>query len=122
MNESKPVLVTGAGGFIGSHVVEQLVQRGDRVRAFVHYNSDGRRGWLDNSPAVNEIECVSGDVRDYDSVLRAAGDTSAIFHLAALVGIPYSYLSPQAYLRTNVDGAYNILEAARASALAAAAR
>jgi dTDP-glucose 4,6-dehydratase len=115
MSESKPILVTGAGGFIGSHVVEQLVQRGHRVRAFVHYNSDGRRGWLDNSPAANEVECVSGDVRDYDSVLRAAGGASAIFHLAALVGIPYSYVSPQAYLRTNVDGAYNILEAARAS-------
>jgi len=114
MNESRPVLVTGAGGFIGSHVVEQLVQRGSRVRAFVHYNSDGRRGWLDNSAAAREIECVNGDIRDYDSVLRGAEGASAIFHLAALVGIPYSYISPQAYLRTNIDGAYNVLEAARA--------
>jgi len=114
MSESKPVLVTGAGGFIGSHLVEQLVRRGQRVRAFVHYNSDGRRGWLDESPAASEIECVSGNVRDYDSVLRAADGASAIFHLAALVGIPYSYVSPHAYLRTNIDGAYNILEAARA--------
>jgi NAD dependent epimerase/dehydratase len=114
MSGSKPVLVTGAGGFIGSHVVEQLVQSGGHIRAFVRYNSDGRRGWLDNSPVGRDIECVSGDVRDYDSVLRAARGASTIIHLAALVGIPYSYISPQAYLRTNVDGAYNILEAARA--------
>jgi dTDP-glucose 4,6-dehydratase len=115
MSDSKRILVTGAGGFIGSHLVEQLVQNGERVRAFIHYNSAGRRGWLEESPFVSEIEFVAGSIRDYDAVHRATQGCSVIFHLAALVGIPYSYVSPQAYLRTNIDGAFNVLESARAA-------
>jgi dTDP-glucose 4,6-dehydratase len=115
MSDLKRILVTGAGGFIGSHLVEQLVRRGSRVRAFIHYNSAGRRGWFEESPLASEIEFVSGSIRDYDAVHSATQGCSAVFHLAALVGIPYSYLSPQAYLRTNIDGASNILESARAN-------
>jgi dTDP-glucose 4,6-dehydratase len=107
------ILVTGAGGFIGSHLTEQLVRRGERVRAFIHYNSAGRRGWLDESSVAAEIEFVAGDIRDFDAVHRAVQGCSMVFHLAALAGIPYSYVSPQAYLRTNIDGAFNVLEAAR---------
>ncbi|MCR4419337.1 MAG: NAD-dependent 4,6-dehydratase LegB [Clostridia bacterium] len=107
------VLVTGAGGFIGSHLVERLTQEGYAMRAFVHYNSRGRWGWLEESPVRNEIEVIAGDVRDYDLVRRAVEGVSVVFHLAALIGIPYSYLSPVAYIRTNVEGTYNLLQAAR---------
>ncbi len=106
-------LITGAGGFIGSHLVELCVQRGLEVRAFVHYNGNNRWGWLDQSPVRDAIEVVSGDVRDFDSVFRATQGCQTILHLAALIGIPYSYVSPQAYIRTNVEGTYNVLEAAR---------
>ena len=115
MSDSRRILVTGAGGFIGSHLVEQLVRKGERVRAFIHYNSAGRRGWLEESPYAPEIEFVAGSIRDYDAVHRAAQGCTIVFHLAALVGIPYSYVSPQAYLRTNIDGAFNVLESARAT-------
>jgi NAD dependent epimerase/dehydratase len=107
------VLVTGAGGFIGSHLVEACVAQGWKVRAMVRYNSRNHWGWLDESPERENIEVVSGDVRDYDSVARAMEGCETVFHLAALIGIPYSYVSPLAYLRTNVEGTYNILEAAR---------
>ena len=110
---SATILVTGAGGFIGSHLTEHLVQQGCRVKAFVHYNSAGSRGWLENSDCAADLEFFSGDIRDFDSVHRAMDGCSAVFHLAALIGIPYSYISPQAYLRTNIDGAYNIVESAR---------
>ena len=113
MSQAQTVLVTGAGGFIGSHLTEELVRRGHRVRALIHYNSAGRKGWLEESALRDQVDFVSGNVRDYDSVLRAAQGCSQVFHLAALVGIPYSYVSPHAYLRTNLDGAYNILEVAR---------
>jgi dTDP-glucose 4,6-dehydratase len=106
-------LVTGAGGFIGSHLSEHLVRRGYRVRAFVRYNSAGRRGWLDSSDLAADVEFVQGDVRDFDAVRRAVAGCDLVFHLAALAGIPYSYVTPQAYVRTNVDGAFNVLEAAR---------
>lgn len=106
-------LITGAGGFIGSHLTELCVQRGIEVRAFVHYNGNNRWGWLDTSPVRGQIEVVSGDIRDFDSVFRAAQGCPTILHLAALIGIPYSYVSPQAYIRTNVEGTYNVLEAAR---------
>jgi dTDP-glucose 4,6-dehydratase len=109
----KRAVVTGAGGFIGSHLAEHLVRTGYVVRAFVHYNSAGRRGWLDQSELASDIEFVPGDVRDHDAVRRAIADVDVVFHLAALVGIPYSYVTPQAYVRTNVDGALNVLEAAR---------
>ena len=115
MNElaGRRVLVTGAGGFIGSHLTERLVAVGAETRAFVHYRSDGSWGWLDDSSAKSDIEVVAGDVRDYDSVVRAAKDRDIIFHLAALIGIPYSYHAPRSYLTTNVEGTLNVLQAAR---------
>jgi len=109
----KNVLVTGAGGFIGSHLTELLVEKGLNVKAFVHYNSNNSWGWLDNSHVKNDIEVVSGDIRDFDSVKSAAKSTDTIYHLAALIGIPYSYVSPLAYIRTNIEGTYNILQSAR---------
>jgi len=109
----KHAVVTGAGGFIGSHLTEHLVRSGLRVRALVHYRSDGTRGWLDHSQVASDLEVVAGDVRDHDSVRRALAGADVVFHLAALVGIPYSYVTPQAYVRTNVDGALHVLEAAR---------
>jgi NAD dependent epimerase/dehydratase len=109
----KRAVVTGAGGFLGSHLTEHLVRSGFRVRAFVHYDSAGSRGWLDRSELASDVDFFAGDVRDQDSVRRALHGTDVVFHLAALVGIPYSYVTPQAYVRTNVDGALNVLEAAR---------
>lgn len=108
----KKILVTGAAGFIGSHLVEELVEQGYNVRAFVRYNSRGERGWLESSPCRDEVEIFFGDVRDYESVKRAARGVEAVFHLAALIGIPYSYDAPLAYIRTNVEGTYNVLRAA----------
>jgi NAD dependent epimerase/dehydratase len=108
------VLVTGAAGFIGSHLTEACVAAGYEVRALVRYNSQGRRGWLDGSPAINNVDVVFGDVRDRDSVDRAMRGIDTVFHLAALIGIPYSYESPLAYVRTNVEGTANVLMAARA--------
>src|SRR5438445_5912680 len=110
---TRQVLITGAGGFIGSHLVERTLQRGDAVRTFVHYNSLGTAGWLDRSPCRAEVEVVHGDVRDLDAVALAVRGCDEVFHLAALIGIPYSYVSPLAYIRTNIEGTYNILESAR---------
>ncbi len=112
------VLVTGAGGFIGSHLVEQCVERGCTVKALVRYNSKNLWGWLENLACIQEIEVITGDVRDYDAVTKAMEGCDAVFHLAALIGIPYSYVSPLAYIRTNIEGTYNILEAARSLGLA----
>jgi dTDP-glucose 4,6-dehydratase len=112
--KNKKALVTGAGGFIGSHLTEALVARGATVRAIVHYNALGSRGWLDRSPVRDEIEMVAGDVSDRDSVSNAVKGCTHIFHLAALIGIPYSYCAPVAYARTNIEGTLNVLEAARA--------
>jgi dTDP-glucose 4,6-dehydratase len=109
----KKILVTGAAGFIGSHVVEVLLEAGFSVRAFVRYNSRNSWGWLDDLAPRDGLEIVAGDVRDLDSVTRAVDGCDGIFHLAALIGIPYSYESPLAYIRTNVEGTYNILQAAR---------
>ena len=106
-------LVSGAGGFIASHLVEELTRRGHEVRAFVRYNSRNHWGWLEDSEYRDSIEITSGDVRDYDLVKSAVAGCSTVFHLAALIGIPYSYVSPLAYVRTNVEGTYNILQAAR---------
>jgi dTDP-glucose 4,6-dehydratase len=110
-----PVLVTGAGGFIGSHLTEQLVYRGQRVRAFVRYNSRSDRGLLELLPPsiLDSVEVVFGDLRDADRVRRAAQGVSAIFHLGAHIGIPYSYASPRDVVETNVVGTLNVLEAAR---------
>lgn len=111
--KGKKILVTGAGGFIGSHLTEKLVEVGAHVRAFVRYNSKNYWGWLESSPYKNHIEIYTGDIRDYDSVRASMKDIDVVFHLAALIGIPYSYLSPVAYLKTNIEGTYNILQAAR---------
>lgn len=107
------VLVTGASGFIGSHLVELLVEEGFNVIAFDRYNSDSDWGWLEHSDYKEEFEFIHGDIRDFDSVNKSLIECSSVFHLAALIGIPYSYLSPLAYVRTNVEGTYNILESSR---------
>jgi NAD dependent epimerase/dehydratase len=109
----KKILITGAGGFIGSHLAELCVRDGYQVRAFVHYNFQNSRGWLEKSEYASEIEFVAADVRDYDAVFSALKGCDTVFHLAALIGIPYSYLSPLAYIRTNVEGTYNVLQASR---------
>ena len=109
----KKILITGAAGFIGSHLTERCVQKKYPVRAFVHYNSLNNRGWLEHSPYKDQIETIAGDVRDYDSVYNAMKGCDSVFHLAALIGIPYSYISPLAYIRTNIEGTYNVLQAAK---------
>jgi dTDP-glucose 4,6-dehydratase len=109
----KRVLVTGAGGFIGSHLSERLVELGARTRALVHYNALGSWGWLDQSPCKGDIEVVAGDIADRDSVRNAVKDTEVVFHLAALIAIPYSYQAPASYVRTNIQGTLNVLQAAQ---------
>jgi dTDP-glucose 4,6-dehydratase len=113
--KDRPVLVTGAGGFIGSHVVEELVSRGARVRAFVRYVSRGAHGFLDGfPPQVRErVEVVAGDLRDPEAVAEATRDTTHVFHLGALIAIPYSYKHPRDVIDTNVMGTVNVLTAAR---------
>jgi NAD dependent epimerase/dehydratase len=111
----KTVLVTGADGFIGSHLVEKLIEAGNKVKAFVYYNSFNNWGWLDTFPKdiLNEIEIFAGDVRDPNGVRTAVKGVDEIYHLAALIAIPYSYHSPDSYVDTNVKGTLNILQAAR---------
>lgn len=111
--EGKRVLVTGAGGFVGSHLTERLVELGASTRALVHYNALGSWGWLDQSDARDKVEVVAGDICDRDSVRRAMQDVEVVFHLAALIAIPYSYHAPVSYVRTNVEGTLNVLLAAR---------
>lgn len=112
--KGRQVLVTGAGGFIGSHLAERLVEQGARVRALVHYNSLGSWGWLQDSPRRGEMDVRAGDIVDRDGVQHAMEGVECVFHLAALIGIPYSYHAPEAYVRTNVMGTLNVLQAARA--------
>jgi len=109
------ILVTGADGFIGSHLVENLVEKGYRVRAFVFYNSFNSCGWLDSLPKeiLRKIEIFSGDVRDPNGVRNAVKGCDAVMHLAALIAIPFSYHSPDSYVDTNVKGTLNILNACR---------
>jgi len=109
----KKVLITGAGGFIGSHLTELCVEEGYEVTAFIHYNSTGSRGWLENSQFESDFKVFMGDIRDYDSVYSAIKGQDSVFHLAALIGIPYSYHSPLAYIKTNAEGTYNVLQASR---------
>jgi NAD dependent epimerase/dehydratase len=116
--EGRRVLVTGAGGFIGSQLAERLVEKGAAVRSFVHYNALGARGWLDDSPLVDEMEVVSGDVADRDSVVRAMAGVETVFHLASLIAIPYSYEAPDSYVRVNIGGILNILQTARRNEVA----
>jgi NAD dependent epimerase/dehydratase len=115
--DGERVLVTGAGGFIGSHLVELLAGSGASVRALVHYNARGDVGNLDLlSPEVLErVEVVTGDITDPFGVARMVDGCSTVFHLAALIGIPYSYVAPQSYVATNVTGTLNVLEAVRAT-------
>lgn len=109
------ILVTGADGFIGSHLVEALLSQGYEVRAFVLYNSFNTWGWLDTLPqdTKNQIEVFQGDVRDPNGVKEAMKGIDAVFHLAALIAIPFSYYSPDTYVDTNIKGTLNILQAAR---------
>jgi NAD dependent epimerase/dehydratase len=111
----KRVLVTGADGFIGSHLVERLVREGAKVRAFCLYNSQGSWGWLDTVAAEvrGAIEPVLGDIRDARMVREAMTDIEVVFHLAALIAIPYSYAAPESFVDTNIRGTLNVLEAAR---------
>lgn len=111
----KKILVTGADGFIGSHLTEELVRQGCRVRAFTLYNSFNSWGWLDHSPQdiKDNMEVFSGDIRDPYGVKKAAQGCEVILHLAALIAIPYSYHSPDTYVDTNVKGTLNVLQAAR---------
>ena len=113
--KSKKILVTGADGFIGSHLTEALVRYGCHVRAFVFYNSFNSWGWLDDSPAQikKNIEVFAGDIRDPNGVRKAMRDIDVVFHLAALIAIPYSYHSPDTYIDTNVKGSLNVVQAAR---------
>jgi dTDP-glucose 4,6-dehydratase len=106
------VLITGAGGFIGSHLTERLVRLGAKTRALIHYNSSGARGWLDASPIADDVEVVFGDVGDRDQMQSIVRGQTVVFHLAALIGIPYSYRAPLSYVRTNIEGTVNILQAA----------
>ncbi len=107
----KKILVTGADGFIGSHVVERLTKLGENVKAMVFYNSFGSNGWLDTIPnnVRNNIEIVSGDIRDSEFVKEVSKDCSSIIHLAAMMSIPYSYKAPRTFVETNVMGTLNIL-------------
>ncbi len=109
------ILVTGADGFIGSHLTEELIKQGYEVRAFVFYNSFNSWGWIDSFPAEikNKIEIFAGDIRDPNGVRVAMKDCDTVFHLAALIGIPFSYHSPDSYVDTNIKGTLNVLQAAR---------
>lgn len=109
------VLVTGADGFIGSHLTEELVKKGERVKAFCYYNSFGTWGWLDSlDPGIkNEIEVFMGDIRDPNGVRTAMEGQQVVYHLAALIAIPFSYHSPDSYVDTNIKGTLNVLNAAR---------
>ena len=107
------ILITGAAGFIGSHLTEMMTKKGFKVVAFDRYNSNNDHGWLNNSPYKKDFEVILGDIRDYDSVNKAVKGCKGVLHLAALVGIPYSYFSPLAYVKTNIEGTYNLLEASK---------
>jgi dTDP-glucose 4,6-dehydratase len=109
------VLVTGAGGFIGSHLVERLVAAGAETRALVRYTSSGAWGWLDDSAVRADVEVLAGDICDREVLGRAMRGIDVVFHLAALIGIPYSYDAPASYVRTNVEGTLAVLQAAMAS-------
>lgn len=115
LKSSSTILVTGADGFIGSHLTETLVRQGFNVRAFVFYNSFNSWGWLDScsEDVKGQFEVISGDIRDPYRVKTAMKNCHAVLHLAALIAIPYSYISPEAYVDTNIKGTLNVLQAAR---------
>ncbi len=107
------VLVTGGEGFIGSHLVESLVAEGANVRVLCYYTSFGGAGWLDKSDVRDRVEVLPGDVRDGGRVAAAVDGRDVVFHLAALIGIPYSYVAPESYIQTNVTGSFNVADACR---------
>lgn len=109
----KKVIITGGTGFIGSHLSELLVKKNYKVTVFDRYNPNYNLGNLSNSKYKNKIDFVFGDLRDYDSVIKSFKNQDIVFHLGALIGIPYSYNSPLAYLKTNIEGTYNVLEASK---------
>lgn len=110
-------VVTGACGFIGSHLAEELVHRGTHVKALAFYDARGSQGWLDALPkdVSDSMEIISGDVRDVEQMRRIVSAEDTVFHLAALIGIPYSYQAPRSYVETNINGTINMLEAVRAA-------
>ena len=111
----KKVLVTGADGFIGSHLCEALLDHGCDLRAFVHYNSLNSWGWIDALPQekIRALDVFAGDIRDPNGVAQAMQGCDVVFHLAALIAIPFSYHSPDSYVDTNIKGTLNVLQAAR---------
>ncbi len=109
---SKRIVVTGGCGFIGSHLVELLCKK-HNVTAFDRYNSESDHYWLSDSPLKENFNVVLGDIRDYDSVSKVLEGADVVIHMAALIGIPYSYVSPLAYVKTNIEGTYNVLEASK---------
>lgn len=111
--QDKPVLVTGAGGFIGSHLVDELLRRGADVTAFVHYNARNDWGMLEGhyTDATPHLHVIAGDVTDAGFVKKAVVDKEVVFHLAALIGIPYSYVAPESYVNTNIKGTLNVMQA-----------
>jgi NAD dependent epimerase/dehydratase len=113
------VLVTGADGFIGSHLVELLAYKGHEVRAFCMYNSNGSFGWLDERArqASNDVDFFLGDIRDQACVAEACKDVDIVFHLAALVSVPYSYEAPMSFIKTNIEGTHNVLQASQAAGI-----
>ncbi|MEW9923901.1 NAD-dependent 4,6-dehydratase LegB [Clostridium butyricum] len=113
--KGKKVLITGSEGFIGSHLTEKLIELGADITALVQYNSFNNWGWLDtfDESTKKDINVVTGDIREYDCMKRIVKGQDVVFHLAALIAIPYSYLSPMAYVRTNIEGTTNVLEACR---------
>ena len=112
MLNNKKILITGADGFIGSHLTEMLVKRGANVKALSQYNSFNYWGWLEDVDCLNDIEVLTGDVRDPHYCKHITKNVDIIFHLAALIAIPYSYVAPDSYVDTNIKGTLNICQAA----------
>lgn len=115
MLNKKSVLITGSDGFIGSHLTEEMVKQGYKVKAFIYYNSFNNWGWLESlsKEILSEIEIFQGDIRDPNGVREAMKNIDSVFHLAALIAIPFSYHSPDSYIDTNIKGTLNVLQAAR---------
>ena len=111
--KKKTILITGAAGFIGSHLVEHFLNKNYKVIAFDRYNINNDWGWLEGLSDKKNLKFILGDIRDYDSVYKAIKQSDVVFHLAALIGIPYSYVSPTAYVKTNIEGTLNVLEASK---------
>ena len=112
---SKKVCVTGADGFIGSHLVELLIKSGLNVKAFCFYNSNSSWGWLDklDEKFKKDLEVVLGDIRDFQLVKNAMKGCNEVYHLASLIAIPYSYIAPSSYVDTNIHGTLNVMQAAK---------